>query len=148
MEMHDRFYVFALLQVSFKYILIIVTSFIGLQNWMRISYHIPSSDRVTDFLTSLQTGAVMCSHFIYKAVLKFNIILPAYWMKWNIYIQLTTWMQQRPSWEDDSRSGGHVTSRILWNPYISYRVQSSPTLDQMLSQFNPFRTKDGGHMIW
>jgi hypothetical protein len=49
-------------------------------------------------------------------------------------------MEQRPSWETDSRSAGQDILHLLWNLKVHYNVFKSLQLAPILSTMNPVHT--------
>jgi hypothetical protein len=49
----------------------------------------------------------------------------------------TNSIDQKPSWITDERLGGQGILRSIWNPSVYYRSRNSPSLDPVLSHFNP-----------
>jgi len=39
--------------------------------------------------------------------------------------------------EANSSSAGHEIARIIWHPTVHYHIHNSPSLDLILSQWNP-----------
>jgi hypothetical protein len=49
-------------------------------------------------------------------------------------------MEQSPSWEDNSRSARQEILHLFWNPKVYYRVHKNPPLDPTMNQMNPIHT--------
>jgi len=52
-------------------------------------------------------------------------------------LELTTSVEQSPSWEANSHSASQEIFFLLWNPEVHYRVHKSPPLVPVLSKMNP-----------
>jgi hypothetical protein len=50
----------------------------------------------------------------------------------------TNSMEEKPSWEANSRSASQEIPRLLWSQKVNYRVYNSPSLEPILHTVTPY----------